>query len=99
LQEKKHKKSYKDDVFRIRFFTRFLCGKRLDQVSRDMIARQGAADDRRAHLVADLPDDLPHLEPNLALKHLVPIFRRPDEILAMMVTGYRASLGLKPLFD
>lgn len=37
LQEKKHKKSYQDDVFRIRFFTRFLRGKRLDQVSRDMI--------------------------------------------------------------
>lgn len=37
LQEKKHKKSYKDDVFRIRFFTRFLRGKTLDQVSRDMI--------------------------------------------------------------
>ncbi len=37
LQEKKHKKSYSDDVFRIRFFTRFLRGKTLDQVSRDMI--------------------------------------------------------------
>ncbi|WP_246543299.1 tyrosine-type recombinase/integrase [Novosphingobium profundi] len=37
LQEKKHKKSYMDDVFRIRFFTRFLRGKTLDQISRDMI--------------------------------------------------------------
>jgi integrase len=37
LKEKKHKKSYSDDVFRIRFFTRFLRGKTLDQVSRDMI--------------------------------------------------------------
>ena len=37
LQEKQHKKSYQDDVFRIRFFTRFLRGKTLDQVSRDLI--------------------------------------------------------------
>ncbi len=37
LQEKKHKKSYKDDVFRIRFFTQYLRGKRLDQVNRDMV--------------------------------------------------------------
>ncbi|MEK7456024.1 MAG: site-specific integrase [Pseudomonadota bacterium] len=37
LKEKKHKKSYQDDVFRIRFFTRFLRGKTLDVVSRDMI--------------------------------------------------------------
>ena len=39
LQEKKHKKSLSDDVFRIRFFTRFLRGKTLDQVNRDMIDR------------------------------------------------------------
>ena len=37
LQEKKHKKSHADDVFRIRFFTKHLRGKTLDQVSRDMI--------------------------------------------------------------
>lgn len=37
LQEKKHKKSYRDDVSRIRWFTRHLRGKTLDQVSRDMI--------------------------------------------------------------
>ncbi|HUD27639.1 MAG TPA: site-specific integrase [Novosphingobium sp.] len=37
LQEKKHKKSYQDDVFRIRFFTRFLRGKTLEHISRDLI--------------------------------------------------------------
>src|SRR5690606_18173116 len=37
LQEKRHKKSYRDDVSRIRWFTRHLRGKTLDQVSRDMI--------------------------------------------------------------
>lgn len=37
LQEKQHKKSYRDDVSRIRWFTRHLRGKTLDQVSRDMI--------------------------------------------------------------
>jgi hypothetical protein len=37
VQEKQHKKSYQDDVFRIRFFTRFLRSKKLDKVSRDLI--------------------------------------------------------------
>ncbi len=37
LQEKKHKKSYRDDVSRIRWFTKHLRGKTMDQVSRDMI--------------------------------------------------------------
>lgn len=37
LKEKAHKKSYRDDVSRIQWFTRFLRGKTLDQVSRDMI--------------------------------------------------------------
>ena len=39
LQEKAHKKSYRDDVSRIRWFTRHLRGKTLDQVSRDLIDR------------------------------------------------------------
>jgi len=39
LQEKKHKRSYKDDVFRVRWFTRFLRGKTLDQIDRDLIDR------------------------------------------------------------
>ncbi|TPG21750.1 site-specific integrase [Sphingomonas koreensis] len=37
LKEMGHKKSIRDDVSRIRWFTRFLRGKTLDQVSRDMI--------------------------------------------------------------
>lgn len=37
LNEKKHKRSYADDVFRIRFFTRFLRGKVLGSISRDLI--------------------------------------------------------------
>ena len=39
LQEKAHKKSYRDDVSRIRWFTRHLRGKTLDQVTRDLIDR------------------------------------------------------------
>lgn len=39
LKEKAHKKSYRDDVSRIRWFTKHLRGKTLDQVSRDMIDR------------------------------------------------------------
>jgi integrase len=39
LKEKAHKKSYRDDVTRIRWFTRHLRGKALDQVSRDLIDR------------------------------------------------------------
>lgn len=37
LQEKAHKKSYRDDVSRIRWFTRHLRGRTLDQISRDGI--------------------------------------------------------------
>jgi integrase len=39
LKEKAHKKSYRDDVSRIRWFTRHLRGTMLDQVSRDLIDR------------------------------------------------------------
>lgn len=39
LKEMAHKKSYRDDVSRIRWFTRHLRGKTLDQVSRDMVDR------------------------------------------------------------
>jgi integrase len=39
LKEKAHKKSYRDDVSRIRWFTGHLRGKMLDQVSRDLIDR------------------------------------------------------------
>ena len=39
LKEKAHKKSYRDDVSRIRWFTAHLRGRTLDQVSRDMIDR------------------------------------------------------------
>lgn len=37
LQEKAHKKSYIDDVKRIRWFTSHLRGKTLDQISRDLV--------------------------------------------------------------
>jgi len=37
LKEKAHKKSYRDDVSRIKWFTRHLRGKTMDRVSRDMI--------------------------------------------------------------
>lgn len=39
LKEMAHKKSYRDDVSRIRWFTKYLRGKMLDQVNRDMIDR------------------------------------------------------------
>ncbi|PBN42050.1 site-specific integrase [Sphingobium sp. D43FB] len=37
LKEMTHKKSYRDDVSRIRWFTKHLRGKTMEQVSRDMI--------------------------------------------------------------
>jgi integrase len=37
LHEKAHKKSYRDDVIRIRWFTSHLRGKTLDQISRDLV--------------------------------------------------------------
>ena len=39
LKEKAHKKSLRDDVTRIRWFTKHLRGRTLDQVSRDLIDR------------------------------------------------------------
>lgn len=39
LKEKAHKKSYRDDVTRIRWFTRHLRGRTLDQVNRELIDR------------------------------------------------------------
>ena len=39
LSEKAHKKSYRDDVSRIRWFTRHLRGRTLDQVSRELVDR------------------------------------------------------------
>ena len=39
LQEKAHKKSYSDDVSRIRWFTEHLRGRTLDQISRDLVDR------------------------------------------------------------
>lgn len=39
LKEKAHKKSYCDDVYRIRWFTRHLRGMALDKISRDLIDR------------------------------------------------------------
>jgi integrase len=39
LKEKAHKKSYRDDVTRIRWFTKHLRGRTLDQVSRALIDR------------------------------------------------------------
>ena len=39
LKEKAHKKSYRDDVARIRWFTKHLRGRTLDQVSRALIDR------------------------------------------------------------
>ena len=37
LKEKAYKKSYRDDVSRVRWFTKHLRGKTLDQIGRDMI--------------------------------------------------------------
>ena len=50
----------------------------------DVILRQGAVDDRHAHLLAHLPDDLAHPQADIANQHLVAILRRPDDVVAMM---------------
>src|SRR5262245_21531972 len=41
----------------------------------DMVARQGAVDNGDAHLSTDLPNDLAHPEPHLAVQHLEPVLR------------------------
>ena len=49
-----------------------------------VIARQSPAEDRHAQLGADLPDDVAHPDTNVTPKHLVAIFGRPDDVIAMM---------------
>lgn len=48
-----------------------------------MIARQSPIDDDHACLITDLLDDVAHTEPYLTVQHLIPILRRPDEMIAM----------------
>src|ERR1019366_4557592 len=50
----------------------------------DVIARQGTVDDGHTHLSADLPDDLAHSDPDLAMQHFEPILRCPDDMVTMM---------------
>jgi integrase len=59
LKEKAHKKSYRDDVSRIRWFTGHLRGRTLDQISRDCIdqlisRRLGGRSDRTKDLYVAL---------------------------------------------
>lgn len=53
----------------------------------DVVARQRAIDDRHSHLGTDLPDDLSDTQAYFAPQHLEPIFRRPDEMIAMIEGG------------
>src|SRR3546814_2937301 len=48
----------------------------------DVVARQHTIDDGHPQLVANLLDDLAHPQADLAMQHLEPIFRRPDDIVA-----------------
>ena len=58
-------------------------GRYLDEQV-DVILRQRPADDRHPHFAADLTDNLAHPQPDLAVEHLEPIFRRPDNMIAMV---------------
>lgn len=65
----------------------------------DMVARQGAVDDGHAQLRANLPDDVPHSDPHLALQCLVAVLGSPDDMVTMMenrVTAGRISHSLYP---
>src|SRR3546814_13065415 len=50
----------------------------------DVVARQHTIDDGHPQLVANLLDDLAHPQADLAMQHLEPIFRRPDDMVAMV---------------
>ena len=50
----------------------------------DVIAGQGAVDDRHARLCADLLDDLPDPQADVAMEHLEAVLRSPHEMIAMM---------------
>src|SRR3546814_539274 len=58
----------------------------------DVVARQHAIDDRHPQLVANLLDDLAHPEPHLAMQHLEPIFRCPDDMIAMRSEEHTSEL-------
>jgi len=49
----------------------------------NVVAREHPVNDGHAHLGADLPDDLAHPQAHFAVKHLEPIFRRPDQMVAV----------------
>ncbi len=65
----------------------------------DVIAGKYAVDDRHAHFGTDLSDNLANPQTHLAMQHLEPIFRCPDEMIAMMkccvTTAAVASIRLK----
>ncbi|KMS58805.1 hypothetical protein V473_08575 [Sphingobium cupriresistens LL01] len=50
----------------------------------DVIARKRAVDDRHAHFGTDLSDNLANPQTHLAMQHIEPIFRYPEEMIAMI---------------
>ncbi len=50
----------------------------------DVVAGQDAPQDIDAILAANLPDDVAHTQPDIALKHFVTVFGRPDEVIAVI---------------
>ena len=49
-----------------------------------MVTRYNALEDLYAILCANLADDLPHAQLHLTAEKLVAIFRRPDQMIAMV---------------
>ena len=49
----------------------------------DVVTRQDTVDDRHVHLGAHLADDLANPQADLPAQHFIPIFRCPDEMVAM----------------
>jgi hypothetical protein len=58
----------------------------------DVVARQRTIDDGHTHFIADLSDDLAHPEAHIADEHLVPVLRRPNEMVAMMKSRVTTAL-------
>ena len=50
----------------------------------DIMRREHAPNDLDARLAANLPADAPDAQPDVALKHLVSILRRPDDVVAVI---------------
>ena len=57
-----------------------------------MVPRQRAAEDIDVVFVADLPDDVAHPKPDVAMQHFVTVLRRSHE-MTLTIVNVRLAVG------